>query len=389
MKLGFHYHIPAYVKNEAIYTMDVQGLFIDSLAPHCEKIILFLHKPLKSEVEILDYKIQSLNVEIVLLIKHYPIPIRLLLSHFVLRSIKERIKDIDVLLIRAPTPLLPLIVKAIKNNIKFSYLVVGEMLDHIDNMNQPKWRKEFMRSYMLWNEANQRAFAKEALVFSNSAIIFDKYNKFSLKSVLIKTTTLKKTDFFYREDTCLSTPYQILFTGRIELGKGILEIVEAIGLLNREGINCELSIVGWAAPGDDSIDQIKMLAKEWNIFEKIIFQGKKKIGTELFAFYKKADIFTIASQVAEGFPRTIWEALAHSLPVISTNVGSIGSFLKDGNEILLVEQRNAQDIATKIKLLINNGALRRALIKNGLKVVDDVTLEIQGEKICSTLKAYI
>ncbi|MFM9951258.1 MAG: glycosyltransferase family 4 protein [Saprospiraceae bacterium] len=389
MKLGFHYHIPAFLSNGNVYTMDVQGLFIDSLAPHCEKIILFLYMPIKSELNNLDYKIQSSNVELVPLIKHYSIPVRLLLSYFVLRAVDKRVSDIDILLMRAPTPLLPLITKAIKDKIKFSYLVVGEMIDHIDNIPQAKWRKGFLRKYILWNEYSQQEYAKEALVFSNSAVVHEKYEKFSLKSALIRTTTLKKTDFFFREDTCLSPPYQILFTGRIERGKGILEIVEAIGMLNQAGINCELNVVGWSTPGDDTIDQIKILAKQWNVFEKVKFHGKKKIGVELFGFYKNADIFALASQVAEGFPRTIWEALAHSLPVISTNVGSIGSFLKDGIDVLLVEQRNASDIAEKTKSLIKNSALRKTLIENGLKIVNEVTLEIQGEKICNTLKDYI
>ncbi len=43
---------------------------------------------------------------------------------------------------------------------------------------------------------------------------------------------------------------------------------------------------------------------------------------------KKADIYVIASRSSEGFPRTIWEAMAHCLPVVATKVGSIPAFIE-------------------------------------------------------------
>lgn len=390
MRLGFHYHIPARIVNGKIYTMSVQGLFLDSLAIHCEKVILFLYKPLESELPSLDYEIQSGNVELVSLVKHYSIPVRLLLNRLVRAKINKRVKDIDILLMRAPTPLLPLITKDIKKKIKFSYLVVGEMADHIDHIPQANWRRGFLRSYILWNENTQQQYAREGFVFANSAVVYNKYKEFSQQSALIRTTTLKQTDFFVREDTCTNgLPYQFLFTGRIERGKGILEIVEAIGMLNSGGIDCQLNIVGWATPGDETPDLINEITTKWGIEDKVIFHGSKKIGEELFSFYRKADIYIIASQVAEGFPRTIAEAMASSLPVISTAVGSIGHFHSHKHDIMLIEPRNPSDIVEKVKELINNPSLRQMIIKNGLQSVQEVTLEVQGKKVIDTLKEYL
>jgi len=390
MRLGFHYHIPAEIRSGRIYTLSLQGLFLDSLAPFCESIILFLFKPTKGESGGLDYAIQSSNIELVSLIKHYSIPIRLILSPLVRYKINRRLTDLDIMLIRAPTPLLPLISKDIKNVIPFAYLVVGEMTDHIDHIKQPAWRKGLLKRYILWNETRQRHYAKAAFVFANSFIVYNKYKRITEHAALIFTTTLKRSDFFIKDDTCLGKPIQILFTGRIDSAKGILEIVEAVGILNnKEKIDCCLNIVGWADHKNLTPDTIRKMSRKYGIEEKIVFHGKKSVGHELFSFYRNADIFIVASQVAEGFPRTIWEALAHSVPVISTPVGSIPHFLRDQHNVLLVEQRNSDDIVAKVKMLINTPFLRQQLIQNGREIVSDVTLEIQGRKMCNQLVSYL
>ena len=388
MRLGFHYHIPGYLKEGKIITMSLQGLFVDSLAPLCKKVIVFFHSPRPDEVSLMDYEIKSMNVELVNMGVHSSVPLRLLNSRTIVRNIEERVNELDVLLIRAPTPLLPIITKAVKKRIKVSYLVVGEMLEHIDNLPQPKWRKFLIGLFARWNEGKQIRYAKEVLVFSNSALIFEKYQKFAKRAVLIRTTTLSKSDFYIREDTCAGPEYNLLYTGRIERGKGLLEITIAVGMLNKENINCRLDIVGWAEPGDSTPEAISAEASKWDIVDKVIFHGKKKVGEELFRFYRKADIFVLASQVVEGFPRTITEALANSVPVISTNVGSIGFFHKNRHDIMFVEQKNALDITEKVKEIIANGELRRSLIKNGLKTVAEVTLDVQAEKICKELNIY-
>ena len=130
------------------------------------------------------------------------------------------------------------------------------------------------------------------------------------------------------------------------------------------------------------------MAKKWGVSDKVVFHGKKKVGEELLSFYRKADIYVMAS-TAEGFPRTIWEALASSAPVIAAPVGAIPHYLKDGFDALFVRTRNADDVYNKIKQVINDGELRRSLIKNGLETVKDVTLEIQSKKMCDEMKTFL
>lgn len=388
MVLGFHYHIPAYKKDGKIYTMSLQGLFIDSLAPHWQRVVLFLYTPLQAEYELLDYEIQSNNVDFVELIEHTSVPKRLLQANKVAKIFRENANGIDIFLLRAPTPLLPFIVNAVKKSSKVSYLIVGYMLDFLHQYKKLTLKNLALKTYFRWNEGRQAALAKHALVFANSTVMYEMYKPLSKKTLPIKTTTLKQTDFFYRDDTCKNAPYEILYTGRIDESKGVIEITEALGKLHAEGIHCMFNLVGWSEKGDNTPEKIKETATKLGITNNVIFHGKKKVGDELFSFYRKADIYVMAS-TAEGFPRTIWEALANSVPVIAAPVGAIPHYLKDTHDALFVRTRNADDVYSKIKLLINDGELRRQLIQNGRETVSEVTLEIQSKKMSDAMKEYI
>jgi glycosyltransferase involved in cell wall biosynthesis len=388
MHLGFHYHIPAHVVDGKIYTIAFQGLFIDYLAKHFDKVTLYMYLPLEHEKKELDYALTSENVSLVSLMKHYKIPFRIALYPRIKKKIKKLAETVDLLLVRAPTPLLPLITKDISKKIPFAYLVVGEMSLHVDAIQQKEWRKSLIRQYVNWNEAKQEEYAKQALIFCNSAITYDKYKTISDNCYEIRTTTLRTADIYRVDDRCTGDEINVLFTGRIEKGKGILEITEAIGTLNQQGKNVKLNIVGWADPKDNIMNLIAETGAKFGISDKIIFHGFKKAGEELFSFYKSADIFIVASQENEGFPRTIWEALAHSLPVIAVPVGSIGHFLKHGHDALFIEKKNPQDIEAKIKMVLNDQELRKNLIKNGLETVKDVTLELQSEKMATIIKNF-
>lgn len=389
MKLGFHYHIPAYLQNGKIRTMDVMGFFIESLAPHFEEITVFAHSPKSNEKGVLDYTIDAENVKLVSIGKHYSTPIRLLVYPVIRKRIMRRLPDLDLMLLRGPTPLLPLIAKDLRAfGLKHAFLMVGEMIDHIDHIQTKSWKKRLVRSFIKWSDNKQRESATNAFVFSNNMVSFNKYKDLALRSALVRTTNIKKSDFFVREDTCQGQPYRLLFVGRVESEKGIQDIVEAVAILQGEGFDCQLDVVGWTSPKGGFTKELNESCTKLGISDKVILHGKKKIGEELFGFYKDADMFITASRVAEGFPRTITEAHAHSLPVLATPVGSIPHFLKDGYDMLTINASDASDIADKVRTLINNAELRRALIKNGLKTVADVTLEYQGRRMAENLHEY-
>jgi glycosyltransferase involved in cell wall biosynthesis len=390
MRLGFHYHIPAHLQEGKVYTASYFGLFIDELAVHFEKVVVFLHSPRADELPQMDYALHASNVILVHLPEHLSIPRRLLIGRSIGRQVAQAAKAhrIDLLLLRSPTPLLPFIVKASKGICKHALLVVGDMRDHLDNLNQPWWRAPLVRQYIYWNEGKQEKLARNMLVMTNSAIFQERYARIAQKSVLVRTTTLRRADFFERKTLGDGNPFKLLYAGRIEVGKGLLLIAEAVAMLNQQGIDCQWDIVGWSEPGDETQAIIQSIFEKAGQRDNVVFHGKKKAGEALFTYYRNTDAYVMASLLSEGFPRTIWEAMANSAPVIATPVGSIPHYLKHGENALLVKPE-AIDIAEKIRQLAESPELRKKFIVNGLKTAAESTLEFQSEKMAGEIMHYI
>jgi glycosyltransferase involved in cell wall biosynthesis len=131
-----------------------------------------------------------------------------------------------------------------------------------------------------------------------------------------------------------------------------------------------------------------LAAKQEGVKDRVVYHGYKAVGPDLFAYYVAADIYVIASQSCfEGFPRTIWEAMAHSLPVVATRVGSIPDFIEGAAE--LVEPKNHIALADGILKIIKTPELRKRNIRNGYSLAEKNTLEEQVGEMATHIIDWI
>jgi glycosyltransferase involved in cell wall biosynthesis len=374
MRLGFYYHIPAIIQSGEICVPGYLGRFLDELAIHVDRLILFLHEPNTGENVNFDYPLQGANIDIVLLPPRKSAPYRLLHAQKYSRFIKQQRQHIDALMLRGPTPLLPSLANADKS-LPTILMIIGDYLAGIDSLPQPGWRKTLIRFMDTINYHEQLKVARRSLVFVNSKILFDQYNGIAKKLFETRTTTLTKDDFFAREDTCQNRPIHLLYTGRMDPSKGLLDMIKALSLLVQHGEDVVLDFVGWSEANSDILDQINSTARQAEVEGRVFYHGYKSVGPELFAYYKNADIYLLASQASEGFPRTIWEAMAHCLPVVVTRVGSIPDFIEGAAE--LVEPRDPTALAQSVKRLLDDSELRKTYISRAIEIAKENTLETQ------------
>lgn len=386
MRLGFYYHIPAIEKEGGVHMPGYLGRFIDSLAGYCEGLYLFLHLPNIGEKVNVDYRIKSGNVSLISLPPRESVPHRFIHSRQYTKVIKEHLSGLNAMLLRGPSPLVPPVAK-IATQLSVIFLIVGDQLAGVDSLPQPSWRKELIRIWSWYNAQRQYDAARNSLVFVNSMALYKQFAGRVANLQETRTTTLNIADLYYREDTCQSRPINILFTGRLDPAKGLLDIVEAVSLLVRQGEDIVLNFVGWAEQSSTILADIKRLAEKNRIIDRIIFHGYKPVGPELFNFYKNADVYVIASQSSEGFPRTIWEAMAHCLPVVATRVGSIPDFITGAAE--LVEPRNPEKLADGISRIINNKLVRQKYISTGFMLARKNTLEYQVGQMSNEIVKWI
>jgi glycosyltransferase involved in cell wall biosynthesis len=72
-------------------------------------------------------------------------------------------------------------------------------------------------------------------------------------------------------------------------------------------------------------------------------------------FYRQLDVYVCASD-SEGTPNPCLEASACGLPIVTTAVGNMPEFVRDGENGFLVERR-AEDVAARLTRLRDDPAL--------------------------------
>ncbi len=71
----------------------------------------------------------------------------------------------------------------------------------------------------------------------------------------------------------------------------------------------------------------------------------------------------------DGIPNVLVEAMAMKVPVISTKIAAIPELIKNGENGLLVHERNPDELCTAIQLLLGDSDLRFKLGENGYRTV--------------------
>jgi sugar transferase (PEP-CTERM/EpsH1 system associated) len=106
--------------------------------------------------------------------------------------------------------------------------------------------------------------------------------------------------------------------------------------------------------GDGELtSKLKQLVSDKQLNDFVIFTGARNDIPELLS---QADVFVLSS-IAEGIPMTVLEAMAASLPIISTNVGGLSELVEDGVTGLLVEKQNTKVLANAMYTYVNNPQL--------------------------------
>ena len=382
MKIGFHYHSPAIIKEDNIFMPAYLGLFIDSLAPFFEEIICFLHTPNSLEEKMMDYCINSNNVKLVNLGEHNSIPKRMLNGKKIGKIFQEYEPEFEALLLRASTPLLPFITKYFNKPI--ALMLVSDATSGLENLPQPYWRKKLITLWANWYSNKELLLAIKSLTIVNSQMIYDNL-KDDVKNIhLIRTTTLSNSDFYDREDTCTNKKIRLIFAGRISRIKGLLDIIDAMGTLIKEGFDLELKLVGMVDKTDSILKEINYKALSLGIEDSYEYIGYKTAGSELLEEYRKSDIFVIASQAnSEGFPRTLWEAMASSLPIVATSVSSIPNFTEGAAE--LAPPKNVIAYTESLRRVLTSSKRRKQMIKKGMELAKNNTLEQRGKELSNIL----
>ncbi len=69
-------------------------------------------------------------------------------------------------------------------------------------------------------------------------------------------------------------------------------------------------------------------------------------------------------------PYTLLEPMGWGVPVITTNVGSHGEWVRDQETGLICKKENVADLADKIETVFNDAALVEKITQNAYKLIE-------------------
>ncbi len=167
----------------------------------------------------------------------------------------------------------------------------------------------------------------------------------------------------------------ILFVGRLVESKGIGDLLEAVATLEGEQA---VHLVGTGQR-----DWVRDRAAALGLEDAVVCHGEIP-HPELPAYYTAADVFCLPSH-RESFGMANVEAMACGLPVVTSDLEGIRSYLANGENGLLAQVRDPQDLADKLEMVLESPALRSRLGERAREDVQDLTWTERAqrfERVC-------
>lgn len=152
-------------------------------------------------------------------------------------------------------------------------------------------------------------------------------------------------------------PVCIVLVSRMLWDKGVGEFVEAARRLIEAGVKARFVLVGVPDPANPASVPESTL-RSWHGLHGVEWWGRRE---DMPAVLHAAHIACLPSSYGEGVPKSLLEAAACGLPIVTTDAPGCREVVRDGVNGLLVPVRDAAVLADALRKLIDDPALRRRM----------------------------
>ena len=153
----------------------------------------------------------------------------------------------------------------------------------------------------------------------------------------------------------------MLYHGRVDRRKGVLDLLDACVVLRAEGQPMRLLISGIGPDYDAAAAKVA----DHRLGDVVEMTGHVDY-PDVPAIYRRADVF-VSPTYAEGFSNTILEAMASGLACVSCNAVGVVDCLRDGENGLLTEPGDVPALAGSLRRVLTDAALRARLAASALE----------------------
>ena len=157
--------------------------------------------------------------------------------------------------------------------------------------------------------------------------------------------------------------FTFVFVGRLVRDKGINELVEAFGRLNKERPDTRLLLVGRQEPELDTLKPETLAAIDHD--KSIEAVGQQ---SDVRPWLAASDVFVFPSY-REGFPNVVIEAGAMGLPSIVTDINGSREIIIEGKNGAIIPPRDADALYNAMATMLNDAGTRHLMAQNARPLV--------------------
>lgn len=159
----------------------------------------------------------------------------------------------------------------------------------------------------------------------------------------------------------------ILFVGALDRAHHF----KGVGYLLRVFSRIEQRDVLLMLIGDGDLRQLLIAqADDLGVSGRTLFMGAVP-NEQLPLYYGAADVVVLPSFPPESFGITLIEAMACGKPVVAHDIPGVRSVVRDGEDGLLARPGDADDLAEKMRILLNDPSLCREMGRRGRAKVEE------------------
>lgn len=234
--------------------------------------------------------------------------------------------------------------------------------------------------YNAWKEFESRKYFRAI----DAAAVLDSYNKNWCEERGIKAviTRLGVDPKFYLPVKDLSAKFKekkvrVFGLGSLNQYRHYEDTILAVKRLRDDGYDASALIIAGDMWDEKAYrEKVQRLIRESGTENHIDFRLKGVSEEELREAYGESDVFVYAMynpppRNGFGFSIGVFEAMAAGLPVILCNTTTSAEVLEDGESALFVDPMSPEQIAEKVKLLVDDPAFYKNIALAGQKIVKE------------------
>jgi phosphatidylinositol alpha-mannosyltransferase len=170
----------------------------------------------------------------------------------------------------------------------------------------------------------------------------------------------------------------ILFVGRFEPRKGLLDLLKAYWILRKTGCDCRLLVVG-GGPQEREARRYVLTRRMGGVE----FLGRVS-DEERDALFKTADVYCSPATGRESFGIVLLEAMAAGTAIVCSDIHGYKGVARRGREALLVPPHEPKDLAGALARVLGDDELRAHMGESGV----ERAAEFSWERVTAKVEDY-